>query len=276
MTIDASEISAILKSEIKNLDNDPTISEVGTVLTVGDGIARVYGLDNVQAGEMVEFPGKVKGMALNLEDDNVGVVIFGSDKSIKEGDVVKRTNSIVEVPTGKDLLGRTFEAEDLLRTGEMTQDKFEELFPGPTPIKHTIVLGFFEDIVRELAINPLNKYLFDIPEELILKKNNTAISFVPRWARYPFEIWVVPYRKISHLFELSDEEQQDLAELILEASKKLDAIFNSPMPYTLAWQLSPKGYEKFHHLHICFQPIRRSKTNTRTFVISEVTICMLL
>ncbi len=106
MTIDASEISAILKSEIKNLDDDPTISEVGTVLTVGDGIARVYGLDNVQAGEMVEFPGKVKGMALNLEDDNVGVVIFGSDKSIKEGDVVKRTNSIVEVPTGKSLLGR--------------------------------------------------------------------------------------------------------------------------------------------------------------------------
>ena len=106
MAIDASEISAILKSEIKNLDDEPTISEVGTVLTVGDGIARVYGLENVQAGEMVEFPGKVKGMALNLEDDNVGVVIFGSDKSIKEGDVVKRTNSIVEVPTGKGLLGR--------------------------------------------------------------------------------------------------------------------------------------------------------------------------
>ena len=106
MTIDASEISAILKSEIKNLDDEPTISEVGTVLTVGDGIARVYGLENVQAGEMVEFPGKVKGMALNLEDDNVGVVIFGSDKSIKEGDVVKRTNSIVEVPTGESLLGR--------------------------------------------------------------------------------------------------------------------------------------------------------------------------
>ena len=106
MTIDASEISAILKSEIKNLSDDPKISEVGTVLTVGDGIARVYGLDNVQAGEMVEFPEKVKGMALNLEDDNVGVVIFGSDKSIKEGDLVKRTESIVEVPTGKALLGR--------------------------------------------------------------------------------------------------------------------------------------------------------------------------
>ncbi len=106
MTIDASEISEILKSEIKDLGDDPKVSEVGTVLTVGDGIARVYGLDNVQAGEMVEFPGKVKGMALNLEDDNVGVVIFGSDKSIKEGDVVKRTESIVEVPTGKSLLGR--------------------------------------------------------------------------------------------------------------------------------------------------------------------------
>ena len=106
MGIDASEISEILKSEIEGLTNEGEISEVGTVLTVGDGIARVYGLNNVQAGEMVEFPGKIKGMALNLEDDNVGVVIFGSDKSIKEGDIVKRTNSIVEVPTGKGLLGR--------------------------------------------------------------------------------------------------------------------------------------------------------------------------
>ena len=106
MGIDASEISEILKSEIEGLANEGEISEVGTVLTVGDGIARVYGLNNVQAGEMVEFPGKIKVMALNLEDDNVGVVIFGSDKSIKEGDIVKRTNSIVEVPTGKGLLGR--------------------------------------------------------------------------------------------------------------------------------------------------------------------------
>ena len=106
MGINASEISSILKKEIKDVSDDAKVSEVGTVLTVGDGIARVYGLDNVQAGEMVEFPGKVKGMALNLEEDNVGVVIFGSDKSIKEGDVVKRTQSIVEVPTGKSLLGR--------------------------------------------------------------------------------------------------------------------------------------------------------------------------
>jgi len=106
MSINASEISSILKKEMKDVSDEAKISEVGTVLTVGDGIARVYGLDNVQAGEMVEFPGKVKGMALNLEEDNVGVVIFGSDKSIKEGDVVKRTQSIVEVPTGKSLLGR--------------------------------------------------------------------------------------------------------------------------------------------------------------------------
>ncbi len=106
MSINASEISSILQKEIKDVSGDAKVSEVGTVLTVGDGIARVFGLDNVQAGEMVEFPGKVKGMALNLEQDNVGVVIFGSDKSIKEGDIVKRTQSIVEVPTGKSLLGR--------------------------------------------------------------------------------------------------------------------------------------------------------------------------
>ena len=88
MTIDASEISSILKSEIKNLGEEPKISEVGTVLTVGDGIARVYGLDNVQAGEMVEFEDGSKGMALNLENDNVGVVIFGDDRKIKEGDTI--------------------------------------------------------------------------------------------------------------------------------------------------------------------------------------------
>ena len=106
MTIDASEISEILKEEISNFDNQAEISETGTVLTVGDGIARVYGLDNVKAGEMLEFPGNIKGMALNLEEDNVGVVLFGDDRSIKEGDLVKRTGNIVEVQVGKNLLGR--------------------------------------------------------------------------------------------------------------------------------------------------------------------------
>ena len=106
MAIQASEISAILKDQIKNFGQEAEVAEVGRVLSVGDGIARVYGLDNVQAGEMVEFPGGIRGMALNLEADNVGVVIFGSDRDIKEGDTVKRTKSIVDVPVGDELLGR--------------------------------------------------------------------------------------------------------------------------------------------------------------------------
>ncbi len=106
MGIQAAEISAILKEQIKNFGQDAEVAEVGRVLSVGDGIARVYGLDNVQAGEMVEFPGGIRGMALNLEVDNVGIVIFGDDRSIKEGDVVKRTRSIVDVPVGDELLGR--------------------------------------------------------------------------------------------------------------------------------------------------------------------------
>ncbi len=106
MGIQAAEISAILKDQIKNFGQDAQVAEIGRVLSVGDGIARVYGLDSVQAGEMVEFPGGVRGMALNLETDNVGVVIFGTDKDIKEGDTVKRTQSIVDVPVGDGLLGR--------------------------------------------------------------------------------------------------------------------------------------------------------------------------
>ena len=110
MQIQASEISDILKNQIQNFGKEAEVSEVGQVLSVGDGIARVYGLDQVQAGEMVEFPGNVRGMALNLEDDNVGVVIFGDDRSIREGDTVKRTGAIVEVPVGKGLLGRVVDA----------------------------------------------------------------------------------------------------------------------------------------------------------------------
>ena len=110
MDIKAAEISAILKDQIKNFGQEAEVSEVGQVLSVGDGIARVYGLDNVQAGELVEFPGGIKGMALNLETDNVGVVIFGADRGIKEGDTVKRTGSIVDTPVGKGLLGRVVDA----------------------------------------------------------------------------------------------------------------------------------------------------------------------
>jgi len=106
MEIKAAEISSVIKDQIANFENKADVAEVGTVLSVGDGIARVYGLDQVQAGEMVEFPGGIKGMALNLEMDNVGVSIFGDDTGIKEGDIVKRTGEIVDVPVGKELLGR--------------------------------------------------------------------------------------------------------------------------------------------------------------------------
>ena len=106
MDIKASEITSILKQQIKDFDSKSEVSEIGQVLSVGDGIARIYGLDNVQAGEMVEFPVGIRGMALNLEEDNVGAVIFGSDRDIREGDTVKRTGDIVSVPVGKELLGR--------------------------------------------------------------------------------------------------------------------------------------------------------------------------
>jgi F-type H+-transporting ATPase subunit alpha len=106
MDIRTAEISAILKDRIANFGAEAEVAEVGQVLSVGDGIARIWGLDSVQAGEMVEFPGAIKGMALNLEDDNVGVVIFGDDRGIREGDTVKRTGAIVDVPVGKELLGR--------------------------------------------------------------------------------------------------------------------------------------------------------------------------
>jgi F-type H+/Na+-transporting ATPase subunit alpha len=110
MDIRAAEISSILKKQIKDFGKEAEVAEIGQVLSVGDGIARVYGLDNVQAGEMVEFPNGTRGMALNLEVDNVGVVVFGSDRDIKEGDTVKRTGAIVDVPVGKELLGRVVDA----------------------------------------------------------------------------------------------------------------------------------------------------------------------
>ncbi len=110
MDIRAAEISRVIKDQIANFGTEAEVSEVGSVLSVGDGIARIHGLDNVQAGEMIEFPGGIQGMALNLEADNVGAVIFGNDSTIKEGDTVKRTGTIVDVPVGKGLLGRVVDA----------------------------------------------------------------------------------------------------------------------------------------------------------------------
>src|SRR5438046_5361889 len=138
MDIQPAEISAILKREIQNFGAEAEVSEIGEVLSVGDGIARVYGLDKVQAGEMVEFPGGIRGMALNLEADNVGIVIFGDDRSIKEGDTVKRTGAIVEVPVGKGLLGWVVDALGNPIDGkgaitDVTRTRVEVKAPGIVP-----------------------------------------------------------------------------------------------------------------------------------------------
>jgi F-type H+-transporting ATPase subunit alpha len=140
MDIRAAEISAILKEQIANFGSDAEVAEVGRVLSVGDGIARVHGLDEVQAGEMVEFEGGVKGMALNLESDNVGIVIFGDDRAIKEGDVVRRTASIVDAPIGKGLLGRVVDALGNPIDGkgplkDVTRSRVEVKAPGIMPRK---------------------------------------------------------------------------------------------------------------------------------------------
>jgi F-type H+/Na+-transporting ATPase subunit alpha len=140
MQIRAAEISDIIKKQIADFDTQADVAEVGQVLSVGDGIARVYGLDQVQAGEMVEFPGGIKGMALNLETDNVGVVIFGTDRDIKEGDTVKRTGAIVEVPVGKGLLGRVVDAlgNPIDGKGPIAADKMSRVevkAPGIVPRK---------------------------------------------------------------------------------------------------------------------------------------------
>ncbi len=138
MEIRAAEISKVIKDQIANFGTEAEVSEVGSVLSVGDGIARIHGLDKVQAGEMVEFANGVQGMALNLEADNVGVVIFGSDSEIKEGDVVKRTGTIVDVPVGKGLLGRVVDALGNPIDGkgplvDVTRMRVEKKAPGIIP-----------------------------------------------------------------------------------------------------------------------------------------------
>ena len=138
MEIKAAEISEILVKQIADFGAQTDVAEIGQVLSIGDGVARVYGLDNVQAGEMVEFPNDVKGMALNLEADNVGVVVFGDDRNIKEGDIVKRTGNIVEVPTGKGLLGRVVDGLGNPIDGkgplkDVTMSRVEVKAPGIIP-----------------------------------------------------------------------------------------------------------------------------------------------
>ena len=110
MQLRAEEISQIIKKNIQNFDKAALVMETGTVLTVGDGIARVYGLEGAMAGELVEFPGGLMGLVLNLESDNVGTALFGDTSTIKEGDLVKRTGRIMEVPVGEALVGRVVNA----------------------------------------------------------------------------------------------------------------------------------------------------------------------
>src|SRR5438309_8918045 len=140
MEIRAAEISAILKQQIANFGTEADVAEIGQVLSIGDGIARVYGLDKVQAGEMVEFPNGERGLALNLESDNVGVVVFGDDTGISEGDIVKRTGAIVDVPVGRGLLGRVVDAlgEPIDGKGpltDVTRTRVEVKAPGIVPRK---------------------------------------------------------------------------------------------------------------------------------------------
>ena len=140
MEIRAAEISAILKQQIAGFGSEADVAEIGQVLSVGDGIARVYGLDKVQAGEMVEFPNGTRGMALNLETDNVGIVIFGDDSGIGEGDVVKRTGAIVDVPIGRGLLGRVVDGLGNPIDGkgpltDVTRSRVEVKAPGIIPRK---------------------------------------------------------------------------------------------------------------------------------------------
>jgi F-type H+-transporting ATPase subunit alpha len=110
MEIRADEISQILKQQIQNFESRVSVAETGTILTLGDGIARVYGLENAMAGELLEFPGGLMGMVLNLEEDNVGVALFGADTSLKEGDEVRRTGKIVEIGVGPEVMGRVVDA----------------------------------------------------------------------------------------------------------------------------------------------------------------------
>ena len=149
MQIKAEEISRIIKKQIKEYDKEIDVSETGTVLSVGDGIARIYGLENAMAGELIEFPGEIYGMVLNLEEDNVGIAILGEDIHIKEGDIAKRTNRITEVPVGKELVGRVLNAlgQPLDGKGSIETKEFrpiETKAPGVvsrTPVKEPLQTG---------------------------------------------------------------------------------------------------------------------------------------
>ena len=196
MDIRAAEISAILKDQIANFGSEAEVAEVGRVLSVGDGIARVHGLDEVQAGEMVEFESGIKGMALNLESDNVGIVIFGDDRSIREGDVVRRTASIVDTPTGRGMLGRVVDALGNPIDGkgplkDVKRSRVEVKAPGIMPrqsVHEPMQTGLKAiDSLIPHQIHPLTETIFGWVRQQIQTQPNITTRVRPRFLPTNFQ-----------------------------------------------------------------------------------------
>ena len=194
MDIRAAEISAILKQQIANFGTEAEVAEVGQVLSVGDGIARAYGLDNVQSGEMVEFESGVRGMALNLEADNVGIVIFGSDREIAEGQTVKRTGAIVDVPVGKGLLGRVVDALGNPLDGkgpiEATERKRVDVKAPGSLMQHANLPENLDRLAPhdELKFVIADRRDFDWAMAFVAERNidrKNLVTFSPVWGELP-------------------------------------------------------------------------------------------
>ena len=256
MDIRAAEISTILKNQIENFGAEAEVTEVGKVLSVGDGIARVHGLDQVKAGEMLEFPGGIAGMALSLERDNVGVVIFGSDKNIKEGDLVKRTGSIVDVPTGKGLLGRVVDAlgnpidgkgalKDVKRTrveakapGIMPRESVSEpMQTGLKAIDSLIPVGRGQ---RELIIGDRQTGKTAIAIDTFLNQKNTNDKSGKDDTKKLFWIYVAVGQKRSTVAQIVKtlEERRALEYSIIDAAKASDP---APMQFLAPYAAAAMG-----------------------------------
>ena len=224
MEINPSEVTKILKEQIKNFGDKAEVTEVGQVLSVGDGIARIYGLDNVEAGEMVEFSDGSKGMALNLESENVGVVIFGDDRNIKEGDVVKRTGNIVDTPVGKELLGRVVDGLGNPIDGKGALDK---------GIKRSRVEVKAPGIIPRKSINEIGKLLSDSSEEVTLSLGSNTImlktdstSFVSKLieGKFPNSEQVLPSGESSVLSVNTKQLSEILSRVSVLSSDKFKGI----------------------------------------------------
>src|SRR3989442_1420795 len=221
MEIRAAEISAILKQQIAGFGSEADVAEVGQVLSVGDGIARIYGLDKVQAGEMVEFPNGMKGMALNLESDNVGVVIFGDDSGIREGDTVKRTGAIVDVPVGRGLLGRVVDAlgEPIDGKGPLvyvTRTRVEVKAPGIVPrrsVHEPVPLQFLApyagcamgEFFRDNGMHALMVYDDLSKHAVAYRQMSLLLRRPPGREAYPGDVFYLHSRLLERAAKMNDE-----------------------------------------------------------------------